>query len=766
MKKINGIRLIFKISGALAICILIRINVSGQDSTQYRGRSNEYRIQKANEDVIRAKSFESENKFADALRYYLSALFELETISDSTRIAAVKSNIGDIFYKNGMYQKAKSYYADAAEFFRKQHTDNTLLQLNLKIAQVEYKLNQFDQAALLANSVLTQAQKVNNKDLEQNARQLVFKSQVGANHWLAAKPTAMEILFGYKTQADTINWITSLNNLGYVQQKLGESDSALKVYFLVAKLEMESNGYVHPSTLVNQAIIYQNRGDDQKALDYINQASKAAKAEQDPQKLAEYLHLTALVYYTMKDNYNAGIYNEQSIEKAEESKNFVILRDALLLASEIKKALYDFEGAFDDYSKYLALRDSLAFENRVHQQELTQLEFRVERISYETQNVWADEEINYLDLQRLKLDSANRQKQLEILFQSDSIQKITIQNQRLENARAKQALLLKEEQIYAARKKKEVDSLQQVGKIQALQLEQQKLVQKEQQSRIDLLDRENQIKELNLRKVRTRNQFLVGFGVLALVILYLVYRGLRYQKRTNKILIKQNNEIERQRDEIEHQRQRSEKLLLNILPEETAEELKEKGSATPRQYQQVSVLFTDFKGFTNIAEKLTPEELVEELNQCFLAFDHIIDKYNLEKIKTIGDAYMCAGGIPVANTTNPMDTVKAGLEIRDYMENLKKHRENKGEKYWELRIGIHTGQVVAGVVGKNKFAYDIWGDAVNTASRMESSGIPGQVNISGSTYELVKHAFECKHRGKIAAKNKGEIDMYIVGKPL
>lgn len=117
MKKINGIRLIFKISGALAICILIRINVSGQDSTQYRGRSNEYRIQKANEDVIRAKSFESENKFADALRYYLSALFELETISDSTRIAAVKSNIGDIFYKNGMYQKAKSYYADAAEFF-------------------------------------------------------------------------------------------------------------------------------------------------------------------------------------------------------------------------------------------------------------------------------------------------------------------------------------------------------------------------------------------------------------------------------------------------------------------------------------------------------------------------------------------------------------------------------------------------------------------------------------------------------------------------
>jgi class 3 adenylate cyclase len=176
----------------------------------------------------------------------------------------------------------------------------------------------------------------------------------------------------------------------------------------------------------------------------------------------------------------------------------------------------------------------------------------------------------------------------------------------------------------------------------------------------------------------------------------------------------------------------------------------------------VSVLFTDFKGFTKIAEKLTPAELVEELNTCFLEFDHIIDKHNLEKIKTIGDAYMCAGGIPVANDTNPVDIVHAGLEIKEYMENLKREREEAGQDFWELRIGIHTGPVIAGVVGKNKFAYDIWGDAVNTASRMESSGIPGKVNISGSTYELIKDHFNCTHRGKIEAKNKGEIDMYIV----
>ena len=190
--------------------------------------------------------------------------------------------------------------------------------------------------------------------------------------------------------------------------------------------------------------------------------------------------------------------------------------------------------------------------------------------------------------------------------------------------------------------------------------------------------------------------------------------------------------------------------------------MKEKGSATPKHYDMVSVLFTDFKGFTKIAEKLTAQELIEELNYCFFEFDKIINKNNLEKIKTIGDAYMCAGGIPLANQTNPIDIVRAGLEIKAFMDQLKIDREQQGKDYWELRIGIHTGQVVAGVVGKNKFAYDIWGDAVNTASRMESSGIPGQVNISGTTYEFIKDQFNCTHRGKIQAKNKGEIDMYIV----
>jgi adenylate cyclase len=237
-------------------------------------------------------------------------------------------------------------------------------------------------------------------------------------------------------------------------------------------------------------------------------------------------------------------------------------------------------------------------------------------------------------------------------------------------------------------------------------------------------------------------------GFLLLVLAVGSYNRYKYVRRTNKI--------------IKDERDRSKELLLNILPEETARELETNGSAQPRYYEQATVLFTDFKGFSSIAGKLSPQELVAELNDYFIAFDEIMGKFNLEKIKTIGDAYMCAGGIPVENNTHPLDAVHAGLAMQEYM--MKKNEELKelGKEGWELRIGIHTGPVVAGVVGKKKYAYDIWGDTVNIASRMESNGEPGKVNISASTYQKIKNYYQCLYRGKISAKNIGEVDMYFI----
>lgn len=220
--------------------------------------------------------------------------------------------------------------------------------------------------------------------------------------------------------------------------------------------------------------------------------------------------------------------------------------------------------------------------------------------------------------------------------------------------------------------------------------------------------------------------------------------------------------VYRQRNKISKEKKRSENLLLNILPAETAEELKNTGEAKAKSFDSVTVLFTDFKNFTQASEMLTAEELVKEINYCYSEFDKIVTQFGIEKIKTIGDAYMCAGGLPVPNKTHATDVVNAGIAMQKFIEQNKIERQKKGLLFFELRLGIHTGPVVAGVVGIKKFAYDIWGDTVNTASRLESSGEAGKVNISGTTYELIKDKFNCEYRGKIPAKNKGEIDMYFV----
>ena len=268
------------------------------------------------------------------------------------------------------------------------------------------------------------------------------------------------------------------------------------------------------------------------------------------------------------------------------------------------------------------------------------------------------------------------------------------------------------------------------------------------EGQIELLTKDKALQDVELKRQRiAKNSAIVGLALL-IVIAFILYRNYKMKIKTNKILDKQKDEIEA--------------LLLNILPAEVAHELQTTGNATPKYYEKVSVLFTDFKSFSKLADNMSPQQVVEELNLYFTAFDVIIEKYNLEKIKTIGDAYMCAGGIPVQDENHLTNIIRASLEIQKYIEYMNEKRQTEGKPSWDLRIGIHTGPLVAGVVGKKKYAYDIWGSTVNIAARMESNGEPGQVNISSATYELVKNQFSCTYRGKISAKNIGQIDMYFV----
>ncbi|MEO1258095.1 MAG: adenylate/guanylate cyclase domain-containing protein [Bacteroidota bacterium] len=249
------------------------------------------------------------------------------------------------------------------------------------------------------------------------------------------------------------------------------------------------------------------------------------------------------------------------------------------------------------------------------------------------------------------------------------------------------------------------------------------------------------LQEAALEREKIVRNSLIGIGFLLLLLAVLIFNR-------NKIIARE--------------KQRSDSLLLNILPEKTAEELKKEGKAKAHYHEQVTVLFTDFKSFTSIAEQTSPEDLVAELDTCFKGFDDIISKYKIEKIKTIGDAYLCAAGLPSPSPSHAIDMVNAAIDIQRFMEKFRKAQQAKNKNEYYCRIGIHSGPVVSGVVGKKKFAYDIWGDTVNVAARMEQTGEVNEINISQKTYELVKDQINCLPRGKVAAKNKGDLDMYFV----
>jgi len=215
-------------------------------------------------------------------------------------------------------------------------------------------------------------------------------------------------------------------------------------------------------------------------------------------------------------------------------------------------------------------------------------------------------------------------------------------------------------------------------------------------------------------------------------------------------------------DELQVSKQQAEDMLHSILPSDLAEELRTKGHVQPMRYEPVFVLFTDFAGFTKAAAQMEAGALVEELNECFCHFDWVVGKYNVEKLKTIGDGYLAVAGMPHSSPQDAMNVVRAALEIRDYMTKHKAEREANGQPFWDIRIGLHVGPLVAGIVGVRKIAYDVWGDTVNTASRIESAGEPGRINASADFHCWVSEEVLSEARGPIDCKSKGQIEMFFI----
>jgi len=541
---------------------------------------------------------------------------------------------------------------------------------------------------------------------------------------LDAYTSSLEI---YKKMNDLAGQSRILNNFGSLYGDQGQETKGLEYYFQALKLGEQANDTPRiVTTLNNIGNIYLNKPNTyDKALEYFLRALPLANKIKDYDIIGTVTVNIGELYMNQSKYDSALIYFRQSLAA------FEVTGDVSFTLNDIGK-LYEkqknYDSALSYHQRALAIATNLGAK-----EDMTGSQLGIAQAYYSEGKIRAA-----LSAYQKAEDIA---KSLDSKFQlKESYQGLAACYASLndyDNAFKYQTLLLGiKDSIY----NRETD--QKLARLDfTFQMDKK-------QSEINLLTKDKELQESNLRRQKIARNAVTGGLVLAFIIAFILYRGYRNKVKTNKILDQQKEQIEN--------------LVLNILPSEVAQELKLHGYAKPKYFDLVSVLFTDFKGFTKIADELSPHEVVTELNECFIAFDEIIGKYGLEKIKTIGDAYMCAGGIPTPNYEHPLKIVQASMEIRDYIKRRNEIRISMGLPAWELRIGIHVGPIVAGVVGRKKYAYDIWGSTVNIASRMESNGEAGNVNVSASVYNYIKDQYQCTYRGKIYAKNIGEIDMYFV----
>ncbi len=584
-----------------------------------------------------------------------------------------------------------------------------------------------------------------------------------------------EKLFELSWQANYFPGIATALNLQGMMLEQSDYPAAIAKYEQSLTIAKENNLRLIAAAVYNNlSIVYSQMGDYSVSIDYLLELLSLAESMNDTMRMAVALNNIGLRYHEMKNPevaldyfHKAMDYNLKSHDTAKYATNLSNIGVAF-------QALEHYDSAFYYHQKAIALH------RKNH--DLYKMQYGYQALVY----LYLDK--SEIDLAESALDTA-----FDLAHQvNDRYGLLSLMIARgvllIRNDKHTQAIqVLKESQRLALEMNyrsilvdtyKELshayrgmgdfkyafeynekyialrDSLQNIEKNKS-QMRVNAYAKKKTDKEIELFTKNIEMQKLQLRRQKQLRNLIILIGALFLAVALLLLHRYRYVQRTRR-------ELESKNLVITHERKRSDDLLLNILPSETAEELKNSGTSKARKYDQVTVLFTDFKGFVQMAGQMTPEELVAEIDYCYKHFDDIITKYHVEKIKTIGDSYMCAAGLPVANDTNPQDAVRAACAIRRFMEGYKQQRQTAGMPWFEARIGLHTGPVVAGIVGNRKFAYDIWGDTVNIASRMESGGEVGKVNISHATWLLVKDDFKCTPRGQIKVKNGLSFEMYFV----
>lgn len=659
-------------------------------------------------------------------------------------------SVGDLYAQYELHEKATETYSKAFDVATNLNDGKAQYQLWKKRGISYFKAKSFDKAIADFDKYIQYAREKNHTlDLIWGLQKQSDIAKQRKNYTTLLKFNLEILELAQKNQL-TKEEVIALNNLGVSYKYTKKFKEATNLFNSIIN-DSKTDLSVKACAQQNLGVIAQNQSQYELAVKSFKNAVSSYKKLGDFKNEGINLDFLALVYYQSGDSYNALEYNKQCLNIAS-SKNLPLLKqDGYYTRSLIHQGLYEFENALDYYKKYLSLKDSLEMLSYKKQQGILQQQYFLERQESALELHYISEEIKNIEIAKLKaeaeayVEKAKAEAEKLKAYQADSmLQKEQIINQRLQIRQIENMLKLKEEQERVRKRENKIKLLDAEQKKKDLELTNERLLREKDQTKAKA--------KLEQQKAFNRNLLYLLFTlILILFIIFLAYRQVRKKK---KHISAQNIIIERERD-------KSDKLLLNILPPEVAQELKDKGQTSPRYYEDASVVFTDFAGFTMISERLSPEELVNTLDKVFLEFDLITEKYGMSRIKTIGDAYMCVAGIPNQDDFHAENAVNAALEMRDFIADFN-NALPPNSPTWNIRIGVNSGSLVAGVVGVRKFAYDIWGDAVNIASRMESSGELSKVNISSSTYEKVKGKFRTEHRGKVYAKNKGDIDMYFV----
>lgn len=534
-------------------------------------------------------------------------------------------------------------------------------------------------------------------------------------------------LENFEAIKDSVGIANLLTNLGTVYYSQGSYDKAIE--FGLRSLSIAEK-IDHPlrivSALINIALAYGDNNKYDKALDYYDRAFPYLESLNNV-GLSKGYYLGVGTILSDQGNYREALIKFE--EALPITENTLYYTENLLL---VGKAYFNL-GEFEKANEYLNKAHTIAL-GQNQQDENVKILIEKGKINQERN---AAESIRFYKEAEVLAKEINLPYELKEIYLG--ISKSYINTGDFKNGYEYQSKYIDQMDL--------IFNLETDDKIRGLQFE---FDLDKKQDEIVLLEKEGEIKELEVKRQKNVIYGTIFSTFLLLLIAMGIFNRYKYVKKTNGI--------------IEGEKEKSDNLLRNILPAETAEELKLNGKVAAKSFDSVTVFFSDFKGFTFYAQSLAPDVLVKSVDYYFSKFDQIIEKYGLEKIKTIGDAYMCAGGLPFPSEDHPEKMVTAAFEIAAFVEETKKQKP-EGITCFDIRIGINTGPIVAGVVGLKKFAYDIWGDTVNVASRMESMSDAGKINVSEYTYELIKDSYDCEFRGEIEVKNKGTMKMYFVNGP-